>query len=168
MLTIFGWNFEIEERCKGVHFVDLGESFPTSINSIYFQKSASIQPRTSPSKFGVKYSILFNRVLSPQALEEGLGVGSFCLSFFFNRRIQISTSTLENICFENEVNVWHRKAGYRDDVSPLPSWRSGESTQDSIVQTKCMLPQNRRGCQRISSDNQLKTQTIGQRCFGAG
>ena len=51
MLTIFGWNFEIEERCKGVHCVDLGESFPTSI---YLVKSASIQPRTSPSKFGGK------------------------------------------------------------------------------------------------------------------
>ena len=47
MLTIFGWIFEIEERCKGVHCVDLGESFPTSI---YLQKSASIQPRTSPPK----------------------------------------------------------------------------------------------------------------------
>ena len=32
------------KRCKGVHCVDLGESFPTSI---YLQKSASIQPRTS-------------------------------------------------------------------------------------------------------------------------
>ena len=60
MLTIFGWNFEIEERCKRVHCVDLGESFPTSI---YLQKSASIQPRTSPSKFGGKYSILFTGVL---------------------------------------------------------------------------------------------------------
>ena len=30
------------ERCKGVHCVDLGESFPTSI---YLQKSAWIQPR---------------------------------------------------------------------------------------------------------------------------
>ena len=35
------------KRCKGVHFVDLGESFPTSI---YLQKLASIQPRTSPVK----------------------------------------------------------------------------------------------------------------------
>ena len=64
MLTIFGWNFEIEERCKGVHCVDLGGSFPTSI---YLQKSASIQPRTSPSKFGGNYSILFNRVLTAGA-----------------------------------------------------------------------------------------------------
>ena len=35
------------KQCKGVHCVDLGESFPTSI---YLQNLASIQPRTSPSK----------------------------------------------------------------------------------------------------------------------
>ena len=56
MLTIFGWNFENEERCKGVHCVDLGESFPTSI---YLQKSASIQPRTRPSGFGGKLNSIF-------------------------------------------------------------------------------------------------------------
>ena len=66
MLTIFGWNFEIEERCKGVHCVDLGESFPTILipTSIYLQKSASIQPRTSPSKFGGKFNSLFICLLS--------------------------------------------------------------------------------------------------------
>ena len=37
----------IPKRCKGVHCVDLGESFPTSI---YLQNLASIQPRTSPTK----------------------------------------------------------------------------------------------------------------------
>ena len=47
-----------------MHCVDLGESFPTSI---YLQKSASIQPRTSPSKFGGKYSILFTGVLNVYA-----------------------------------------------------------------------------------------------------
>ena len=47
--------------------VDLGESFPTSI---YLQNSASIQPRTSPSKFGrkfmkfMKFNSLFIRLLS--------------------------------------------------------------------------------------------------------
>ena len=50
-----------------MHCVDLDESFPTSI---YLQKSASIQPRTSPSKFGGKYSILFTGVLKP-ACESG-------------------------------------------------------------------------------------------------
>ena len=44
----FDEKIEIRERCKGVHYVDLGESFPTSI---YLQKSASIQPRTSLVKF---------------------------------------------------------------------------------------------------------------------
>merc|ERR1712118_38094 len=39
---------EIRERCKGVHFVDLDETFPTSL---YLQNLASIQRRTSPKKF---------------------------------------------------------------------------------------------------------------------
>ena len=51
----------IPKRCKGVHCVDLGESFPTSI---YLQKSASIQPRTSLSKFGEKFNSLFIRLLT--------------------------------------------------------------------------------------------------------
>ena len=38
----------IAELCKGVHCVDLGESFPTHI---HLQNLASIQPRTSPFKF---------------------------------------------------------------------------------------------------------------------
>ena len=48
ILAKFWKKIEIRERCKGVHFVDLGESFPTSI---WLQKSASIQPRTSSAKF---------------------------------------------------------------------------------------------------------------------
>ena len=57
MVFLVFWD-SIPKRCKGVHCVDLGESFPTSI---YLQKSASIQPRTSPSKV---YSILFNIIHS--------------------------------------------------------------------------------------------------------
>ena len=49
------FRFRIPKRCKGVHYVDLGESFPTSI---YLQKLASIQPRTSGSKFAdISYSL---------------------------------------------------------------------------------------------------------------
>ena len=44
MSAVFNEKIEIRERCKGVHCVDLGESFPTNI---YLQKSASIQPRRS-------------------------------------------------------------------------------------------------------------------------
>ena len=36
--AIFNENFEIRERCKGVHCVDLGESFPTSIYLILLAK----------------------------------------------------------------------------------------------------------------------------------
>ena len=50
----------IPKRCKGVHCVDLGESFPTRV---YLQKSASIQPRTSLSQFGGKFNSIFIRLL---------------------------------------------------------------------------------------------------------
>ena len=39
--AIFNEKFEIRDRCKGVHCVDLGESFPTDI---LLQNLASIQP----------------------------------------------------------------------------------------------------------------------------
>ena len=59
MVFLVFWD-SIPKRCKGVHCVDLGESFPTSI---YLQNLASIQPRTSPSRFGGKFNSLFNRLL---------------------------------------------------------------------------------------------------------
>ena len=43
---VFDYGFQ--KRCKGVHCVDLGESFPTHI---FLQNLASIQPRTSLVKF---------------------------------------------------------------------------------------------------------------------
>ena len=51
-----------------VNLVDLVKSFPTSI---YLQKSASIQPRTSLSKFEVMYSLLVIRLLNPHPTLEG-------------------------------------------------------------------------------------------------
>ena len=48
MVFLVFWD-SIPKRCKRVHCVDLDESFPTSI---YLQNLASIQPRTSPKKFG--------------------------------------------------------------------------------------------------------------------
>ena len=53
---------------KYVNLVDLVKSFPTSI---YLQKSASIQPRTSLSKFGGKFNSSFIRLLKD---DEGLAV----------------------------------------------------------------------------------------------
>ena len=63
-LAIFDEKIEIRERCKGVHCVDLGESFPTSI---YLQKSASIKPRTIPSKFWGKFNSLFIFLVTPHS-----------------------------------------------------------------------------------------------------
>ena len=59
---LFCWNFEIWAVQKYVHLVDLVKSFPTNI---YLQNLASIQPRTSLSKFGeifkwINYSIAPN------------------------------------------------------------------------------------------------------------
>ena len=69
MLTIFGWNFEIWAIQKYVHLVDLVKSFPTSSysNEYLLAKSASIQPRTSLSKFGGKFNSIFIRLLRAQA-----------------------------------------------------------------------------------------------------
>ena len=48
MLVIFEQKIEIAELGKGVHCLDLDESFQTHI---YLQSLASIQPGTSPVKF---------------------------------------------------------------------------------------------------------------------
>ena len=65
----FDENFEIRERCKGVHCVDLGESFPTSI---FLQNLVSIQLKTSPetSKFDFRITQRFNfpMVFSPRKI----------------------------------------------------------------------------------------------------
>ena len=45
---------------KYVNLVDLVKGFPTSI---YLQKSSSIQPRPSLSKFGGKFNSIFIRLL---------------------------------------------------------------------------------------------------------
>ena len=54
----FWLKFEIEERCKGVHCVDLGESFPTCKNRRRYSRERA------PRSLGENYSILFIRVLS--------------------------------------------------------------------------------------------------------
>ena len=56
----------ILELCKGVHCVDLGESFQTHI---FLQNLASIQPRTSPLKFArSSKAILLTRTLYPRPI----------------------------------------------------------------------------------------------------
>ena len=58
----FCWNFEVGAVQKSVNVVDLVKSLHKSIS---LQKSASIQPRTSLSKFGGDSVNLFIRLLKP-------------------------------------------------------------------------------------------------------
>ena len=54
------------EQCKGVHCVDIGESFQTH-TSIYLPNLASIQPRTSALKFAaVATALVAARSLPPE------------------------------------------------------------------------------------------------------
>ena len=62
--------FEVRAVQKYVNLVDLIKSFPTSI---YLQKSASIQPRTSLSKFGGKFNSFFIRLLK-QVIRDFVGI----------------------------------------------------------------------------------------------
>ena len=59
------WNFEVEAVQKSVNLIDLAKSFHTST---CLQKSASIQPRTSLSKFGVDFIHLLSSHLPPYRL----------------------------------------------------------------------------------------------------
>ena len=63
--------FEIWQRCKGMHCVDLGESFPTYI---FLQNLASIQQRTSLVEFLVRKS--FSVVALQQAERLVVSLGS--------------------------------------------------------------------------------------------
>ena len=77
---IFCWQVEVWAVQKYVNLVDLVKCLPASI---YLQKSASIQPRRSLSKFGGKFNSLFIRLLrgdsgrgrSSVALSRGIGFG---------------------------------------------------------------------------------------------
>ena len=68
ILSNFLGKHVISEQCKGVHCVDLDESFQTHI---YLQNLASIQPRTSPLKFvGSRdsWASRFKKVLSARRI----------------------------------------------------------------------------------------------------
>ena len=64
MMAKFSQKNEITELCKGVHCVDLGESFQTHI---HLQNFVSIQPRTSPLKFAAAFRPVRRRALGDLA-----------------------------------------------------------------------------------------------------
>ena len=61
------WIFEAQAMQKYVDLIDLAKSFATSI---YFQKSASIQPRTSPDKFAVWLGLASPNLVSFLSLQK--------------------------------------------------------------------------------------------------
>ena len=77
----------ILEPCKGVHCVDLGESFQTHS---YLQNLALIQPRKSPPKFGRAPDC-------EQELQKIQNVLNFCEKFF-DKFFEMSL-----ICFRKSV-----------------------------------------------------------------
>ena len=120
----FDRKIEIRKRCKGVHCVDLGESFPTNI---YLMKSASIQPRTSLSKLGEKFNSLFIRLLIPDAIRRSKSTSGCCTA-----RCRASKSPRNQCCPARLLRRWtqvHRNiGGHRRGARP--STRVG-STQTS-------------------------------------
>ena len=67
LANLFFQKIEIAEPCKGVHYVDLGESFQTHI---FLQNLASIQPRTSPPKFAASAGLRRQRELEREREED--------------------------------------------------------------------------------------------------
>ena len=89
----FDENFEIRERCKGVHCVDLGESFPTSI---FLQNLVSIQLKTSPetSKFDFRITQRCDPAGAPDAPGRPRPPRRGCLSPF--RAVAAPASLLDD------------------------------------------------------------------------
>ena len=78
--------------------MDLGESFPTSI---YLMKSASIQPRTSPSKFGgnsIQYSFASLAQMRLRIISEESSLA------FVSARVDVKFSFLEYLAVTNSIN----------------------------------------------------------------
>ena len=105
VLANFDKKKEKGERCKGLYYVDLGESFPTSI---YLQNLASIiQPRTSPKKFGKtgKRDFEFSFAFSPvRAFQIGSQV--YHVDTFDDGQLRC-TNSLNYVC-SSSVSLFHK------------------------------------------------------------
>ena len=163
MLTIFGWNFEIWAVQNYVNLVDRVKSFPTSI---YLQKSASIEPRTSLSKFGGKFNSLFIRLLTrytPSGIETIPNPGSGALVQFFkewhwnywkfwaasvvqgtdarpNRSPQVTPRIFRDKCFRTERRIdWLLDTAEKRlfNVAPSETWHAKVGVPQDECCTNC-------------------------------
>ena len=79
-MAIFDEKIEIRERCKGVHCVDLGESFPTSI---YLQKIGVDTAENEPLEvlFNIIQYYSFVSLAVNKKGQQGIPLGWATLSF---------------------------------------------------------------------------------------
>ena len=76
----------LEKRCKGVHCVDLGESFP---KCIYLHKLALIQPRTSPPKICIIFEkCIFKKCIFEKCIFRNC-IFRKCIFHHFSKILQI-------------------------------------------------------------------------------
>ena len=131
--TFFNQKLRLENDSKNGAkgcIVDLGESFPTSI---YSQNLASIQPRTSPKKFGklgirdFEISFAFSLVLAFKLTGQGavdlhdvLLLADLDLAAADARELLLRPSSLA----EEEADIWSRHAHARLARVSAPSTAS--------------------------------------------
>ena len=109
----------ILDQYRGVHCVDLGESFQTHI---YLQNLASIPPRTSPVKFAGsrdswRPSGAGRRGGAPRFAPRPprAAPGGRCSAFFKNAFFE--NAFFENAFFENFANFWRARSRlYQNEI----------------------------------------------------
>ena len=76
-MAIFDEKNEIRERCKGVHCVDLDESFPTRV---YLQNRRRYSRERAPRSLGGKFNSIFTSLLRSES-KSGLASPNYTASF---------------------------------------------------------------------------------------
>ena len=99
----------IPKRCKGVHFVDLGESFQTHI---FLQNFPSIQPTASPVKIVTGSNPQLTSSVTPRAPRKGRLAAIYwsatdgMMRPMTTTRAQFVLSFLEKILNTNSLNFF--------------------------------------------------------------
>ena len=114
---------------KYINLVDLVKSFPTSI---YLQKSASIQPRTSLSKFGGKFNSLIIRLLIGAAVGGGVGISVGSLAFVPARGQTFAEKENQRERVFRTFSMQNDKWSFFKDASPHFKKR-GKSTEKERI-----------------------------------
>ena len=135
----------IPKRCKGVHCVDLGESFPTHI---YLQKLASIQPRTSLVKFA----------RSPRTDPPGLHMPQFVQSrggTEVEPEVENFRSKALRLCFENDTTAQISARSFIDLAHWLRTWAICNSNNNNVHGERANFTRLVLGCIEANFANEI-------------